>query len=145
MLDLQNKLSARQTAALVLSLCVAGCDSASPEGDLAGSYSAERFGLVEGGTTADFVAAGGTFEMVLTGDGRFSADLDVPDVPETERDDAFAAAFDGTYTVRGDEVVFFHTEDLFVRDLHWTTGPGTIQTTDTLGNGARFDILLRRR
>ncbi len=125
-------------------LISSGCDSGTTQEGAAGTYRAERFAVTEGGATGDFLAAGGTFEMVLGDDGRFSADLDVPDVPELAGDQAFAATFDGTYTVRGEAVVFFHTEDLFVRDVAWTLDRRSIRTTDSVAGGTQFDIVLER-
>lgn len=127
-----------------LVLLAAGCDGTSPTESIAGIYRAERFRVTFGSETADFLAAGGRFDLTLTDDGRFTADLFTPDIPEIEGDESFAAEFDGTYTLRGtDRVLFFHSEDLFVRDLDWSRSGNTIQTTDSAG-GARFDIVIRR-
>ena len=125
-------------------LGLASCDIVSPGEAAAGLYRADRFAITVDGATGDFLAGGGRFDMTLAADGRFEATIDAPDVPELAGDNAFAASFDGTYSVSGAEVVFFHSEDVFVRDLDWTTGDGVIRTTDALGNGARFDIALLR-
>ena len=129
-------------AALFLSC--SSCDGTSQDESLEGSYRAQRLTVTFRGATGDFLAAGGTFRMDLEGGGRFSAEMDLPDVPEIEGDNTFSASFDGTYTVRGDDLLFFHSEDVFVRDLVWTAGRGTVQTTDSLRNGTKFDVLLRR-
>lgn len=131
--------------ALCFCLSLAACDSTTPEEAAAGVYRAERFRVTSGSETADILAAGGHFDVTLTDDGRFSAVLSSPDIPGIEGDEAFAASFDGTYALRGaDEVVFFHSEDLFVRDLEWSIDDGTIRTSDALDNGDRFDIVLRK-
>ena len=120
------------------------CDGTSLEDTVAGTYQAERFRVTFGDQTADFLAAGGRFDLTLDEDGRFTADLSTPDIPEIEGDESFAAVFDGTYTLRGsDRVQFFHSEDLFLRDVEWALRGGTIQTTDSAG-GTEFDIALRR-
>ena len=126
-------------------LGLAACDGGSPGVAAAGLYRADRFAVTVDGATGDYLAAGGQFDMTLTADGRFEATIDAPDVPEIDGDDAFSASFDGTYSLSGDEVVFFHSEDVFVRDVDWTIEDGVIRTTDALGNGARFDIALRRQ
>ena len=131
-------------AALVLALLSPACDGGQPDEALAGAYRAEVLTVTFHSATGDFLAAGGTFTMDLDEHGRFAAAIDLPDVPEIEGDNAFAARFDGTYTRRGSEVLFFHGEDVFVRDLKWTATPGSIQTTDSLRSGARFDVRLRR-
>lgn len=129
---------------LCLSFGLAACDSTTPEEAAAGSYRAERYAVTFRGGTGDFLAAGGQFDVTLTSGGRFTADITTPDVPEIEGDQAFTASFDGTYALDGNAIVFFHSEDLFVRDLDWTLTDGVIRTTDSLGNGARFDVALRR-
>lgn len=135
----------RTSLSLLLSLLLVACDSSSVETGAAGSYSAERFRVSFGDQTADFLSAGGRLDMRLNEDGRFEADLSTPDVPEIDGDESFEATFDGTYTVRGgDRIVFFHSEDLFVRDLMWSFDGDVIRSTDTAG-GTAFDISLRRR
>ena len=131
-------------ALTLLILRLAACDTTSPEERVAGSYQAERYAVTFQGDTADFLPVGGRFEMDLTADGRFTADIETPDVPEIEGDQSFAVTFDGTYALSGGDIVFFHSEDLFVRDLDWATGNGTIRTSDSLSNGTQFDIVLRR-
>lgn len=122
-----------------------GCDAQlAPEVEVAGQYEAETFEVDEGAGPVDVLSAGGRLDLALGEDGQFDGRLAVPG-SLTEDGAPLDATFDGTFSVSGDRVRFFHGEDLFVRDVTWAYREGTLRTGDEIAGVAGFTVVLRRR
>lgn len=132
-------------AAVVVAWVGVGCDTqVAPEAEVSGRYEAEAFEVDEGGGPIDVLSAGGRLDLDLGEDGRFDGRLAVPG-SLTEDGVPFDVTFDGTFSVSGDRVRFFHGEDLFVRDVAWAYRGGALRTGDDIAGVAGFTVVLRRR
>ena len=135
----------------VLASLAAGCDSGGPvtERDVVGDYVATSFVLSGVGPSGgvDLLALGGTFGAGLSADGRFSARLYVPAGTELTEDGAeIDDSFGGTFTVRSGSVLFFHSEDYFMRDLDWTYEGGELRASPSpLSTGVGYEVVLERQ
>ena len=135
----------------VLASLAAGCDNGGlvTERDVVGDYVATSFVLSGVGSPGDvdLLALGGAFGAELSADGRFTARLYVPAGTELTEDGAeIDALFGGTFTVRSGAVLFFHSEDYFVRDLEWAYEDGALRASPSpLSTGVGYEVVLERR
>jgi len=114
--------------ALWASIALAGCDSTSPNEEVAGSYAATTFLYIPTGQQPqDVLAAGGSLAIGLTGDGTTTGTLFVPATITGTGD--LIESMAGTFTRTGATLTFDQEADTFVRDVTWTVSRNTLTGT----------------
>lgn len=123
----------RAALATVVALAAAGCDKDDPvsPANAAGTYHATTFRAIEGSTTTNVLAAGGSISLVLTPQGTTTGHLFVPAsvTGDVDIDEDLA----GTWTQSGGIVQLNHNADTFLRDMPFTVDGARLVGDETFG------------
>jgi hypothetical protein len=108
---------------------------------VAGTYSASEFAVLEGGTTTDVFAAGGSITLTLAGAGTTTGRVFVPAGGENGAD--FDEDLAGTWALRDSTVTLDHAADTFLRDMTFTVRGRQLFGEETF-TGVTVSIVLTR-
>ena len=113
-----------------LALIAACSDSTAPTMEsVAGTYTATTFTLVEGTTTTDVLADGGSITLTLNAGGTTAGRVLVPEGGEGGGD--FDEDLTGTWMLQGSTVTLDHVADTFLRDMSFTVSGNRLSGQET--------------
>ena len=125
-----------------IAVTLASCDDdPTAPGAPDGAYEATAWTAIEGGVTTDVLAAGGTFDIVLTPQGGTTGLLFIPGSVTGEGD--LESSLVGTWTQTGSVIDFHHAADTFVRDMSFVIDGATLVGDRTFGD-LRIRVTLTR-
>ncbi len=83
--------------------------------EVAGSYEATHFRIIEDGQTTDLLEEGASLSLTLAEDGSVSGRLFIPGGGENGSD--LDASMEGVWLLSGDQVTFDQVADTFMNDM----------------------------
>jgi len=113
-------------------------------GAIIGAYVATTFTLTQGSQApTDVLAAGGSLNITLGGDGSTTGQLSIP--ASLNGGSALIASMAGTFSLSGTTVTFDQAADTFVRDIDFTVSGRTLQGAAVFPNAVAISVTLTRQ
>ena len=138
----------RIAAGLLVVLALAACsDSTEPGDSIAGSYTATRAIVTDGGTPTNALAVGATIHLTLSENGTTSGTVHLPGAL-TDSGEPEDQSLAGTWTVNeaGTQVTFDFAEvsDFAFEDTPWTVDGDELNFSSSSGEGDSIEITLTK-
>ena len=128
--------------AVALSVSVAGCSDSTSITELVGVYNATEFTVTDGGSTTDWIVAGGSVQLILDANQTSAGTMFVPGGNSDGSD--LTADLTGTWTVNDGKVYFDQPADTFIRNMPFTVAGNTLVGDQVFGT-SRVRITLTRQ